>query len=203
MRRLCAAALTLMLPLMLVTAAACDGGSDDDDEPTATSSPAETAEPTSNGASGEIRSVDLESAPAVDAFIEELGGTYEQSSVLYADVTGDDIEDATIPVSSGGTLGDIGFIVVTLDDGDEADGEASVSEALSVDAREYGVSVSIEDGKLVSVEPVPGPDDPECCPSQIRTTTYEGDGGTGLTEESSVVEENPEGGVKTPTTDED
>ena len=61
---------------------------------------------------------------------------------------------------------------------------------------------AIEDEKLVSVEPVPGPDDPECCPSQIRTTTYAGDGGTGLTQESSVVGENPAGGAKTPSDDE-
>jgi len=53
----------------------------------------------------------------------------------------------------------------------------------------------------VSIQPVPGPDDPECCPSQLRTTTYAGDGGSGLTEESSVVEDNPAGGVKTPSTE--
>ena len=116
MRRLPAATLTMMLPVMLVTAAACGGGSYDDDDPTATSAPAETAEPTSSEPSGAIRGVNLESAPVVASFIDEIGGTFVQANVLYADVTGDNVEDATIPVSSGGTLGDIGFIVVTLGD---------------------------------------------------------------------------------------
>lgn len=186
----------LLMPIVLLGLAACGGGSDDDD-PTPTSAPAETAEPTSSEPSESIRSVDLESAPVVSTFIDETGGTYVQANVLYADITGDGVEDAVIPVSSGGTLGDVAFMVATLE------GEDDVAEALSIDAREFGVSVRIEDGKLVTVEPVPGPDDPECCPSQIRTTTYAGDGGTGLTEESSVVEDNPAGGIKSPSPVED
>ena len=74
-----------------------------------------------------------------------------------------------------------------------------VVEVLKVDAREFGIAANIEDGALVTTEPVPGPDDPECCPSQIKTTTYVGDGGSSLTELSSVVEPNPAGGAKTPT----
>jgi hypothetical protein len=189
MRRLPAAALLVAIALAV---AACGGGSDDNDDPTPTSAPIETTEPTS-GPSDAIRSVELQSAPAVAGFIDEIGGTYVQGNVLYADVTGDGAEDAVIPLSSGGTLGDVGFIVASLS-GDQVEG------TLSVDAREFGVAVSIgEDGKLVSVEPVPGPDDPECCPSQVRTTIYAGDGDRGLTVESSEITANPAGGPKTPT----
>ena len=181
----------LAMPIVLLAFAACGGGSDDDD-PTSAPSPAATSEPTSDEPSDAIRSVDLQNAAVVSGFVDEIGGTYVQANVLYADVTGDAVEDAVIPLSSGGTLGDVAFIVATLE------GEDDVAEALAIDAREFGVSVRIEDGKLIATEPVPGPDDPECCPSQVRTTTYAGDGRTGLTVESSVVEGNPAGGVKSP-----
>jgi hypothetical protein len=192
MRRLPAA----LLVSLALAIAACGGGSDDDDDPTATLPPVETAAPTAAGPSDAIRSLDLEQADAVQAFAAEIGGTYVQTNVLYADVTGDDVEDAVVPLSSGGSLGDVAFIVVTLE------GETGVAEVLRHDAREFGVSVRIDDGRLVAVEPVPGPDDPFCCPSQIRTTTWVGDGGTGLTEESSVVEDNPPDGT-TPGAEED
>ena len=185
-------AVLLLIPLVL-TIVACGAGSEDDSTPTA---PAATAEPTSDAPYDEIRSIDLESTPAVQEFLGEIGGTYVQDNVLYADVTGDNVEDAVAPLSSGGTLGDIAFIVVTAE-GDD------VTATLAVDAREFGISVRIEDGKLVTVEPSPGPDDPNCCPSQIRTTTYVGDGGTGLVEESSIVGENPAGGAKTPAAEEE
>ncbi len=184
------AALLFVFAIMIV---ACGGGSDDDAKPTA---PVATAEPTSGAPSDEIRSIDLEGTAAVQEFLGEIGGTYVQDNVLYADVTGDNVEDAVAPLASGGTLGDVAFIVVSPADG-------GVTEVLSVDAREFGISVGIEGGKLVTGEPVPGPDDPNCCPSQIRTTTYVGDGGTGLAEDSSTVGENPAGGAKTPSMEDD
>lgn len=175
------AAVLIVLTLAL---AACGGGGDDDDDPTPTLAPIATAEPTEIVPSDEIRSIDLESEPAIASFIDEMNGTYVQTNVLYADVTGDGVEEAVVPLSSDGTLGDVALIVVT------PDGEG-VSEILAVDAREFGIAARVDDGTLVTTEPVPGPDDPFCCPSQIRTTTYAGDGGTGLTEASSVVAPNP------------
>jgi hypothetical protein len=192
MMRILAAAMVISLAL---STAACGGGSDDD-APTATLAPVETSEPTTALPSDAIRSLNLDDAASVQEFASEIGGTYVQANVLYADVTGDEVEDAIVPLSSDGSLGDVGFIVVTLE------GEGDVVEALRYDAREFGVSARIEDGKLVAVEPVPGPDDPFCCPSQIRTTTWVGDGGAGLTEESSVVEDQPANGV-TPAAEED
>jgi hypothetical protein len=187
MLRVPAAALLFTL---VVSFAACGGGSDDDD-PTPTTEPAATAEPTSGAPSDAIRSIDLESTQAVQDFVAEIGGTYVQANVLYADLTDDNIEDAVVPLSSDGTLGDVGFIVVTPEGDDDA------SELLSVDASEFGVSVGIEGGKLVTVEPVPGPDDPNCCPSQIKTTIYAWDGDE-LAVESETTAENPAGGAKTP-----
>jgi hypothetical protein len=176
-----------LLIALAATLFACGGGGDDE-SPTNTPSPAATSEPTPGNPSDEIRSIDLANAPAVERATTETGGTFDQTSVLYADVTGDDIEDAIVPLSSGGTLGNVALIVLTLDG-------AGVSEELRVEANN-GIVATVEDGHLVTTEPVPGVDDPECCPSQIRTTTYAGDGGTGLTQLSSVVE--PAGSGITP-----
>jgi hypothetical protein len=183
----------MLLPL-LISLAACGGG-DDDDGVTPTAVPAATAVSTTGVPSDEIRSVDLERASVVETYASEIGGTYVQANVLYADVTGDGVEDAVIPLSSGGTLGNVALLVVTPDG-------SGVLEVLRVDAREFGVTASVDDGALVTVEPVPGPDDPLCCPSQIRTTTYAGDGSVGLVEESSIVAPNT-AGSETPATGED
>jgi hypothetical protein len=174
--------------------AACDGGGDDGDDPTTVPTSAATAEPTAAGPSDAIREIDLESEPAVQSVVDEMGGTYEQANILYADVTGDGVEDAIVPLSSGGTLGDVALIVVAL----AGDG---VEEILTVDAREFGITANVVDDALVTYEPVPGPDDPFCCPSQVRTTTYAGDGATGLTVESEVV--GPPDGASTPPVGED
>lgn len=153
--------------------AACGGGGGDDATPTSSAetpgaTAAASAEPRTP--SGDIRSRDLEETDAVQALLDTTGGTYVQDSVLYADVTDDGAEEAVVPVSSGGTLGDVGFTVLALADD-------SIEALLTVTpVGGGGVSVDIEDGKVIAVEPAPGPDDPECCPSQLRTTVYAWDG---------------------------
>ena len=60
-----------------------------------------------------------------------------------------------------------------------------------------GVSVSVDGGKVITIEPAPGPDDPECCPSQLFRRVYAWDG-TALKLESGSVLDNPDIGDKTP-----
>jgi hypothetical protein len=138
----------------------------------------------------DIRTLDLESQEAVQELLSATGGTYEQESVIYADVTGDDADDAVVPVASGGTMGDVGYVVLAA----TADGAEPVLE------RSPGgpVSVEVAGGQVVETLPVPGPDDPECCPSQLRTITYTWDG-EALVVESDETGPNPAGGVKTST----
>ena len=173
-------AVTMLVLAALI--AACGGGGGDDATPT---SPAETPAATaaaSPGPSSLIRRLDLPTLDAVQALLKTTGGIYVQGSVLYADLTGDDAEEAVVPVSSGGTLGDVAFLVLML-------GDNVLETPLTVRPEAGGsLSVSIEGGQLVVIEPMPGPDDPECCPSQLRRTVYAWDGDSLEIESVETVE---------------
>jgi len=181
--------------VLALFAFACDGGDDDPDatstpgEPTrvpATSTPA--AEPTINSI---IRELDLSALPDVEALIADTGGQFVQTNVLYADLTDDRIEEAVVPLASGGTIGIVAFVVLTPE-GDTA------TALLAETAGGGGMAVELdENGELVQVEPVPGPDDPECCPSMLRRTTY-GWNGSALAIADVTTEPNPNLGNKTP-----
>jgi hypothetical protein len=171
-------------------AIACDGGGDDDGDATPTQSP-DATEPSSSPTTPPegIRALDLQASEPVQDLIEVTGGLYVQDNVLYADLTDDGEEEAVVPLSSGGTLGDVGFVVLMLDEG-------ALEPVLTVtpEAGE-GIAVSVSAGQLTSVEPVRGQDDPECCPSSLRTTVYAWDGDE-LAVESSKTE--PAATAKTP-----
>jgi hypothetical protein len=136
-----------------------------------------------------IRSLQLASVPDVQALIAATGGQYVQAQVIYADVTEDGIDDAVVPLSSGGTMGDVAFIVLA------PSGTGTKTLLKEYPQDEPGLHVDVKDGKLVMTQPVPGPDDPNCCPSFLRRTTYAWNGAA-LAIESVKTEANPEGGAK-------
>ncbi len=183
------------LVVLAAAAGACRGSSSNDRTPTS-SAGSPVASVTASGnvtpggtASGAIRSVDLQNLAPVKTLLTDTGGRFAQSDVLYADLTGDGADEAVVPVSSGGTLGDVAFIVLTMSGADT-----------KVVLREYprdahGLAVAVVDGKLIETQPVPGPDDPECCPGMLRKTTYAWNGAA-LAVESVKTEVNPEGGAK-------
>jgi hypothetical protein len=183
-------ALALLAAVALVGCRSSSGG----DKTPAAATPASSATPGGQAtpaasASGAIRSIDLQSTEAVTTLINDTGGEYVQTSVIYADLTGDGADDAIVPISSGGTLGDIAFVVFTMS-GDAT--EALISE-YPKDGR--GLALAVVGDKLIETQPVPGPDDPECCPSMLRKTTYAWNGAA-LAVESVTTEVNPEGGAK-------
>ena len=196
------AMLTRKLPALLAAAVvsaaliACNGGGDDDD-PTPTAAPASPSAaatvattPTPGVTpSGAIREIDLSAQGDVQALVSDSGGSFVQEDVLYADLTGDAIEDAVVPLSSGGTQGFVAFIVLT------PDGDAT--STLLREEPAGGFTLVIEGDALVMIEPVPGPSDPECCPSMLRRTTY-GWNGAALAIENVATVPNPDGGAKTP-----
>jgi hypothetical protein len=181
----------LMAAALALTLTAC-GGSDDDD-PTPATSPTAGASATSGGATA-IRQVTLEEVADVQVLLAETGAALDRTTVLYADLTQDGIEEAIVPLTSRGTAGDVAFIVLTPD----GDGTKTLLSEKPEASR--GLALAVTAGKLIATEPVPGPDDPECCPSMLRETTY-GWNGAALAVEGVETVPNPDGGIKgTPAT---
>ncbi|HZP57746.1 MAG TPA: hypothetical protein VFC53_09350 [Dehalococcoidia bacterium] len=192
-RRPLLAALVVFLALPVF--AACIGSVGDDHTPVS-DSPTPAPEATSTPAPIDIRTVDLATDPIVKAFLSSTGGELSQDDVLYADLTGDANAEAIVPVSSGGTLGNLGFLVL-------APTSSGTRQLLAVNAQPVGgsgITVAVENGQLVETQAAYGTDDPLCCPTQLRKTTYAWDGSQ-LGQASSVLVPNPDaGGAKfTPT----
>jgi hypothetical protein len=174
--------LLVMLLSGTAMAPACDGD-DGGVSSTATvvrETPVSTAEVTATlSPTVQIRDVALDDLPQVRQLIAATGGQFVQAGVLYADLTEDGAEDAVVPISSGGTRGDIAFVVLS------PHGDA-ITTVLSVIPEESSVSVAVVDGALASYEPVYGPEDPLCCPSELRTTVYAWDGERLVVESSTA-----------------
>ena len=187
----------MLVLLSAFAVTACRSSSSTDQTPTAAVSPAASAAASKSVTppaatatpSSAIRSIDLKGAASVQKLLDDTGGQYIQGDVVYADLTGDGAEDAIVPISSGGTLGDLAFVVLALS-GDEM--RALLSE---FPRSGHGLSVTAVAGKLVKTEALPGPDDPECCPSELRKTTYAWNGTT-LAVESVETVANPDAGTK-------
>ncbi len=165
-------ALVALIATSLLLTVACDGDDGGDDgTPSAVATGAATPAPTATIAPDAIRDVPLESSEPVVALIEETGGAFAQTNVLYADVTGDGVEEAVVPLASSGTLGYVAFAVLS------PDGKGGASALLTAKPEEAGgFNVAVDGGQIIVVEAVRRPDDPECCPGQLRTTTYAWDG---------------------------
>jgi hypothetical protein len=166
-------------------------GGDDDDDPTATVTAGSTPRITQT-ASGEldtrIRTLDLEGQAAVQELIAGTAGEVIEGTILYGDLTDDNVAEAVVPISSGGTLGDVAYVVLTP----QGEGAEAI---LTRDDAAPGFRIDIENGKLVETEPVRGPDDPECCPSMARRTVYAWNGAA-LAIESSDTVAAADGGIK-------
>lgn len=156
----------LVLLVAGLVLAAC--GRFQDDEPEATPSP--PPESTATVVPGpDIVDVDFSQVPAVDDLLEGSGGRLLPEEIIIADLTGDGVGEAVVPISSGGTGGNIAYAVFGYRDGD-------LEEILRVKPEAGRVTVSVEDGMLVETQPVYGPEDPLCCPSQLLHTYYRWDG---------------------------
>lgn len=120
-----------------------------------------------------IRDVDLTQAAPVLNFMRQLGGgELDRQAVLYADLTKDGREEAIVPIHSGGTLGNLGYVVLTLRSGSPTAILTATRDRNSIG----GVAMYLEDGKLRKSIGKYGPEDPRCCPSALIKTTYYWDG---------------------------
>lgn len=161
-----------LAPLLLAFALAGGCGGDSGGTPTSTGTPevaaTATAIATPTGPSPtpapDIREQDFAQLPAVSDFIATSGGEVATNLVTYVDLTGDGVDDAVVPISSGGEGGELAVFVFGY-------GPDGLSELLRV-IPENGLKDNVVDGKLTITEPVFAPGDPMCCPSQLRVTTY-------------------------------
>ena len=168
--------LVLACSLSLATAAfamACSGGNDGGNatatsttEATATAPP--TPVPETPTPAPDIRLQDLTQQAGVRDFLTASGGEATAESILYADVTDDGVEEAILPIGSGGESGNIALLVYGYQ-------PSGLTELLRV-VPEIRLQAVVDAGQLIVTEPVFGPNDPIRFPSQLRVTTYEWDG---------------------------
>ena len=136
-----------------------------------------------------IRGVDFEALPEAKTLLGQLGsGKVDKASTLYADLTGDRREEAVVPVTLEGTLGNIAYLVLKLDSGKP---EVVLTRTLDKTSAS-GLQMSVDDGVLLETRGVYGPEDPFCCPSQLRETTFHWDGSK-LQVESEQLVQRPSG----------
>ena len=153
------------LLLILALLSGCGSGEPTDFDP--------TSEPAPPADADAIRDVNLLQAAAVVNAVRQIGGgDPDVAAVKYADITKDGREEALLPIASGGTLGNLGYVVVTMKSGAPSALLTLTRERNSIG----GVSASLEDGKLVKYVGRYGPEDPRCCPSVLVKTTYYWDG---------------------------
>lgn len=132
-------------------------------ESTVTAAPSETPTP-----APDIRQQDLTQQAGLQEFLATSGGQATAESILYADVTDDGVEEAILPIGSGGESGNIALFVYGYQ-------PSGLTELLRV-VPEIRLQAVVDNGQLIVTEPVFGPDDPLRFPSQLRVTTYEWDG---------------------------
>jgi hypothetical protein len=165
-------ALGLLLLGVALVVAACGTGQEQEPQSTPSPSPSPSPKPESTAtavSNPDIRDVDFSQVPAVQDLLNDSGGRLLPQDIIFADLTGDGVEEAVVPISSGGTGGNVAYAVFGYSGGD-------LKELLVVKPEAGRVMVAVEDGVLVETQPVYAPEDPLCCPSQLRHTYYRWDG---------------------------
>ena len=151
------------------------GGDNSGGSATVTSTLQPTAVPTvpqdTPTPSPDIHQDDLTQRTGLQDFLTASGGVVVPNSTLYADVTKDGVDDAIVPVSSGGEGGNIALFVYSYQ-------PSGLVELLRVQP-EIRLQAVVNSGSLIVTEPVYGPGDPFGFPSKLKVTTYEWNG-TGL-----------------------
>ncbi len=135
-----------------------------------------------------IRDVDFESLPDTEALLQRLGsGRVATEKLTYEDLTGDMREEAIVPITSDGTLGNIAYLVYTLQKGKPALILTRTMDRTTAS----GLVMGIDDfGALTETVGVYDNEDPLCCPSQLRLTTFRWDGST-LQVDGEQKQDNP------------
>jgi hypothetical protein len=128
----------------------------------------------------DIRLVNFNTDPAVQNVMRQLGsGEVAVPDVLFADLTGDGADEAIVPISSAGTVGNIAYVVLTPKQGLPGETRAILTRRLERgSAGGLNMAVDTSGGRPLLVETAAeyGAEDPLCCPSMLRRTTFRWDG---------------------------
>lgn len=93
----------------------------------------------------------------------QTGGHPLTKDVVYVDMDGDGVEEAAIPLNSGGTAGLVGFLVYR---------QATPVPQLAAWQNGYKLNLSTENSQLVVGNALYAGWEPNCCPSGLRYTSY-------------------------------
>ena len=152
--------------------AACSRGTGISVSPS-TATPTASASATAAPAAQSARSIDFKSdavaAPIIDHF---KGGQIPPARIVYADLTGDRVDDAFVVVESGGTAGDLGAAVFSADEGGKPRLLGYIDRAGKVEVRLSGPVA----GVIAVTQGSYAPADPQCCPSKLREIILQWDG---------------------------
>ncbi|HLH25187.1 MAG TPA: hypothetical protein VK066_21915 [Chloroflexota bacterium] len=99
---------------------------------------------------------------------DQVAGYPLVDNVLYGDIDGDGLDEAVIPLFSGGTAGTIGFLVYH---------QAEPRPRLVASQSGYKLGLSIGGGQLIVDEPYYFSGDPNCCPTALVRRPYRLSGG--------------------------
>jgi hypothetical protein len=131
-----------------------------------------------------IRDVDFGAIPTVGLALRSGGGSIDAGTVRFSDLTGDGTEEALVPISSGGTMGDLAYFVIAM-----VDEQPEVIFELRADPGVRNASrVLIEAGQLVQLSPLYRPADALCCPAAIEETLFSWSGETFVVQSRQVIE---------------
>jgi hypothetical protein len=92
-----------------------------------------------------------------------VGGYPLLGDIVYVDMDGDGVEEAAIPLNSGGTAGNLGFVVYR---------QAAPAPQLAAWQGGYKLGLQIEAGRLVVRNALYAGWEPNCCPSGFSFDTY-------------------------------
>jgi len=183
--------LVLTVAALGLSVAACGGTDDATSTPTSTPSSTATATITPSGTSpagiATVEEIDFTDASVIGPLIDHFGGgEIDPNRIQYVDLTRDGTDDAFVPVESGGTAGDVGAALLTIEDG-----QPRVAGYIETGGRIEVRFPEVGGGIVVTTEGVWEPGDAECCPSQLRESTYEYEGGEFVLKDEQVVD-NPD-----------
>ena len=139
----------------------------------ATATPAASATATTASAAQSARLIDFKSPAVAGPIIDHFrGGQIPPERIVYADLTGDRVDDALVVVESGGTAGDLGAAVFSADEGGKPRLLGYIDRAGKVEVRLSGPVA----GVIVVTQGSYAPADPQCCPSKLREVILQWDG---------------------------